>query len=245
MADAQQKYPKTLQLESLETLTALKTSKNVPGAGIIVHYGAPWCEPVEPLREYYEQLAAQRPDLTFVYCDADAHGDIAEAEEITSVPHVVFFRPNLTTGVCDRTAEVSGAKMALLSMNLNCIFNTLDDRSKYPDLDAYCKYLINKAPVMVFITGTPSRPKCGFTGRLMEMFFEHYEGLTYSFYDVMVDDEVCEHLKKYSDWPTYPQIYVNGELIGGMDIAKQMHEKGTLAKALGYTAPPKAAAAAA
>ena len=239
------KYTRTLQLEEHAVLQELKKSKNVPGGGIVVHYGAPWCEPVEPLREHFEALAAERPDLTFVYCDAEAHGDIAEAEEVTSVPHIVFHRPNATTGVCDRSAEVSGAKMKLLAMNINCLFNPVDDRTKYADLDAYCKYLINKFPVMLFITGTPSRPKCGFTGRLVEMLCDEYEDLQYGFYDVMSDDEVCEHLKKYSDWPTYPQIYVKGELLGGMDIAKQMHEKGQLAKALGYTPKPKPAEAAA
>lgn len=83
---------------------------------------------------------------------------------------------------------------------------------------------------MLFITGTPSRPRCGFTGKLIELFNDL--GVKYTYYDIMANDEVCERLKTYSSWPTYPQLYVEGELIGGLDIIKELHSQGQLLSTL-------------
>lgn len=89
--------------------------------------------------------------------------------------------------------------------------------------------LINGHRIMVFLTGTPSEPRCGFTMRMVELLdqlpidFDRDVG----FFDIMTDDDVCEGLKSYS-WPTYPQLYIDGELIGGYDITRQMTMDGSL-----------------
>ncbi|EPY36510.1 thioredoxin-like protein [Strigomonas culicis] len=103
-------------------------------------------------------------------------------------------------------------------------------RSDFAELDDYLKYLTTRKGIVAFITGTPSRPRCGFTGKLCEMLLE--EGAQFVFYDVMVDNEVCERLKVYSKWPTYPQVYVDGELIGGWDVCRELKEEGELKASL-------------
>ncbi|GLD97240.1 hypothetical protein PINS_up022078 [Pythium insidiosum] len=87
--------------------------------------------------------------------------------------------------------------------------------------------LINRAPVMVFMKGSPANPQCGFSRQLVDLL--NAEGFQYDHFDILSDDSVRQGLKKYSNWPTYPQLYVRGELIGGLDIVQQLHEEGELA----------------
>ncbi|OQR85610.1 glutaredoxin [Achlya hypogyna] len=97
-----------------------------------------------------------------------------------------------------------------------------EPRLNTPDFAA----LTTRAPVMIFIKGTPSAPKCGFSRQLVETLNEHK--FTYEHFDILSDDKVRQGLKKYSNWPTYPQVYIKGELIGGLDIITQLKEDGEL-----------------
>ncbi len=83
--------------------------------------------------------------------------------------------------------------------------------------------LITSAEVMLFIKGTPEAPKCGFSRQAMELLQE--ENIPFGSFDILSDDVVRQELKKYADWPTYPQLYVRGELMGGLDIMKEMKEE--------------------
>ena len=65
---------------------------------------------------------------------------------------------------------------------------------------------------------------------MMELFQKHE--LKFSYYDIMADDEVCERLKSFSEWPTYPQVYVDGELLGGFDIMVELDKTGEFKEAL-------------
>ena len=68
--------------------------------------------------------------------------------------------------------------------------------------------------------GEPGAPQCGFSRKIVGILNE--TEVPYSHFDVLSDDEIRQGLKKYSDWPTYPQLYVKGELLGGLDIVKEM-----------------------
>jgi len=86
------------------------------------------------------------------------------------------------------------------------------------------KSLINRAPVMVFMKGSKDAPKCGFSQRMVALLIQ--ESIDFQTFDILEDNEVREELKRFSDWPTYPQLYVRGELIGGLDIVLEMKESG-------------------
>ncbi|KAG5511395.1 hypothetical protein JKF63_07358 [Porcisia hertigi] len=90
--------------------------------------------------------------------------------------------------------------------------------------------IIHHDRLVVFLTGTPQQPRCRFTAQLVDLL--NQLGVKYSFFNIIDDDEVCEGLKAYSDWPTYPQVYVDGELLGGYDICKEMMLNGTLTSML-------------
>ena len=98
---------------------------------------------------------------------------------------------------------------------------TLEDR---------LKILINKAPLMIFMKGDRTTPKCGFSRQLMEIMA--VLDLEFETFDIFSDEDVRQGLKSYSNWPTYPQVYVNGELIGGLDIIKELKEAGELVSTL-------------
>jgi len=86
-------------------------------------------------------------------------------------------------------------------------------------------------PVLLYMKGTPDFPQCGFSGQTVAAL--KAIGRPFSFVNIFEDSEIREGLKTYSNWPTFPQLYVNGELIGGCDIVVEMYNSGELQKLLG------------
>ncbi len=87
--------------------------------------------------------------------------------------------------------------------------------------------------VLLFMKGTPDFPQCGFSGQTVAAL--NAVGRPYSYVNIFEDPEVREGLKEYSNWPTFPQLYVKGELIGGCDIVIEMYQSGELQKLLQQT----------
>ncbi|BCX89625.1 monothiol glutaredoxin [Methylomarinovum tepidoasis] len=85
-------------------------------------------------------------------------------------------------------------------------------------------------PVILYMKGTPDFPQCGFSGRAVEIL--NACGVPYAYVNILEDPELREALKEYSNWPTYPQLYVRGQLVGGCDIMMQLYESGELKKML-------------
>ena len=76
---------------------------------------------------------------------------------------------------------------------------------------------------MVFIKGTPDSPECGFSRTIIEILRQY--DYPFGYFNIYSDDEVRNGLKKYSNWQTYPQLYVKGKFIGGVDVIKELHEE--------------------
>lgn len=85
-----------------------------------------------------------------------------------------------------------------------------------------------KKRVFVFMKGVPSQPLCGFSNAVVQILNAY--GVEYDSCDVLDDQDIREQIKTYSDWPTIPQVYVDGNFIGGCDILIEMHQKGELVK---------------
>ena len=92
------------------------------------------------------------------------------------------------------------------------------------------KALVNRDPLMIFMKGNPDEPRCGFSRTLVGILNE--TGLKYDTFDILSNEDVRQGLKKFSNWPTYPQVYVKGELVGGLDIIKELNESGDLLSTL-------------
>lgn len=105
------------------------------------------------------------------------------------------------------------------------LFKTLDQ-----DLNIRLGKITTSSKYMVAMMGSKEEPICGFSKRLIALLDTY--NIDFDTFDISFDSEVCEGLKKFSNWPTYPQVYVEGELIGGYDICCQMHDDGSLRQAL-------------
>lgn len=88
--------------------------------------------------------------------------------------------------------------------------------------------------VLLYMKGTPDFPQCGFSGQAVAAL--NAIGKPYSYVNIFEDPEIREGLKVYSNWPTFPQLYVKGELIGGSDIVVEMYNSGELQTLLDETA---------
>lgn len=92
------------------------------------------------------------------------------------------------------------------------------------------KEAIESNTVILFMKGTPEFPQCGFSSRTSQALSEC--GSEFAFINVLAEPEVRENLHRYANWPTFPQLYIGGELIGGCDIVMEMYENGDLKKAI-------------
>ncbi len=86
---------------------------------------------------------------------------------------------------------------------------------------------ITNNDVVIFIKGTKKMPRCGFSNYAVQI-MKFYGVSNYKDVDVLADEQMREGMKKYSNWPTFPQLYIKGQFIGGCDIMKEMHNDGSL-----------------
>jgi len=94
---------------------------------------------------------------------------------------------------------------------------------------AKIREILQKPGMTIFIKGTPQQPRCKFTRKLLELI----KGYEFNHFDILSDDSIREYLKIYSKWPTYPQVYVNGDLIGGVDIVESLTKTGEFVNSSG------------
>lgn len=108
-------------------------------------------------------------------------------------------------------------------MSVNDTLNSENLKNKIDDL-------LKNTKTVLFMKGDKEMPACGFSASVVEMLKRL--GVEFTAVNILVDDTLRAFMKEYSNWPTYPQIYHNGELIGGYDIAFELYENGELAKIL-------------
>jgi len=99
-----------------------------------------------------------------------------------------------------------------------------------PSVNDRIRKELSAAPVVLFMKGTPDFPQCGFSAQTVSVL--RALGAHFHYVNIFEDAELREALKRYSSWPTYPQLYINGELVGGCDIAVEMYQSGELGKLL-------------
>jgi monothiol glutaredoxin len=98
------------------------------------------------------------------------------------------------------------------------------------DIRARIEELIRGDRVMLFMKGTKQFPACGFSNAVVQILKK--EGVPFETYNILADSDLRQGLKEYSDWPSYPQLYVGGKFLGGCDIVTELHQTGELRKEL-------------
>lgn len=96
------------------------------------------------------------------------------------------------------------------------------------DIMEQIKQQVEGAPIVLYMKGTPQFPMCGFSARVVEAL--NAAGAQFESYNVLEQPELRANLPKYADWPTFPQLYINGELVGGCDIVMDLYQQGELQK---------------
>jgi monothiol glutaredoxin len=94
------------------------------------------------------------------------------------------------------------------------------------DIDSFIKSEIDSANIVLFMKGTPVFPQCGFSGQVVQIL--SHIGAPFKGVNVLEDDALREGIKGFSNWPTIPQLYLNGTFVGGCDIIREMFEEGEL-----------------
>ena len=90
------------------------------------------------------------------------------------------------------------------------------------------KQQVDSSPIILYMKGTPQLPQCGFSARAAQAL--QACGVQFSYVNVLADPEIFQNLPRFANWPTFPQLYINGELIGGCDITLELYQKGELQK---------------
>jgi monothiol glutaredoxin len=103
------------------------------------------------------------------------------------------------------------------------------------EIRKFLENAIAENEVMLFMKGTPDQPRCGFSMRTSAAL--NSLGVRYAAMDILPDPRIREELSAISDWPTIPQLFVSGKLVGGCDIVTEMYESGELAELLGVEMP--------
>ena len=96
------------------------------------------------------------------------------------------------------------------------------------DIEQEIKEQISTNPILLYMKGSPDSPQCGFSSRATQLLISC--GKPFSFVDILSNPEIRANLPKVSNWPTFPQLFVDGELVGGSDIMVEMDENGELQK---------------
>ncbi|RPB05903.1 glutaredoxin [Choiromyces venosus 120613-1] len=212
---------------------------------VILNFYAAWAEPCTQMNQVFEAIATASPNAaTYLSIDAEDEANASATEEydVSAVPYFLFLKNNTFL------QKVSGADPALLksAVEKHSGFGTLNLPAKQTtvssgsasngittadgaggedlveDINVRLGKLVSAAPVMLFMKGTPAQPQCGFSRQLVALLRERE--VRYGFFNILADDEVRQGLKIFSDWPTYPQLYYQGVLIGGLDIVKEEFE---------------------
>lgn len=221
-----------IEIKDQEQFTQL-TTVDVQDKLISLYFHTSWAEPCKQLNQIYQVISddSSNKDISFLAVDADSLNDIAELFEVSAVPYFVLIHNGTIL------KEISGADPKEYVNNLDeCkkfIANPTTDTDQIEEdtqeqqeteeqINEKLVKLTNAAPVMLFMKGSPSEPKCGFSRQLVGMLREHQ--VRFGFFDILRDNDVREHMKKFSDWPTFPQLYINGEFQGGLDIIKESLE---------------------
>jgi monothiol glutaredoxin len=96
------------------------------------------------------------------------------------------------------------------------------------DIEQEIKDQISSNPILLYMKGSPDSPQCGFSSRATQLLISC--GKPFSFVDILLNPEIRAKLPKVSNWPTFPQLFVDGDLVGGSDIMVEMDENGELQK---------------
>ncbi|KAF2076617.1 hypothetical protein CYY_002103 [Polysphondylium violaceum] len=216
---------------------------------VVVNFWADWSKPSTQMTQVFNTLAEKSANkIKMINVEAEKLHQVSLKYNIKSVPTYIFIAYQKVSNT------MVGANPAELAIQVNSFITKPPQESsssssttnndahneeilkqmkanqeqEKKNLNERLEKLINQAPVMLFMKGHPDKPQCGFSNKSVAILREN--GFTFDSFDILSDPAVRNGLKEYSNWPTYPQLYINGKLVGGFDIIKDLNEDGELAE---------------
>ncbi|QYS99187.1 hypothetical protein H0G86_006335 [Trichoderma simmonsii] len=209
---------------------------------IVASFHAPWAAPCAQMATVLSTLASEYPvteplSTQWVSINAEDLSDISETYDVTAVPYLVLLRNGevvetvsgssavkVRTAIEKHANKAGGATQSAAATNgtaqaaevAQADATVVDPAKQKEELFKRLGDLVKAAPVMLFMKGTPSSPQCGFSRQMVGILRDN--SVKYGFFNILADDDVRQGLKEYAEWPTFPQLWVDGELVGGLDI---------------------------
>lgn len=191
----------------------------------VVHFYADWSEECKHMNTLFEEMSKQSKynQALFARCIAEDLPKLSLEYKVSAVPTFVILKNLKPVDRVEGADPESLDKKLVQQINSSNVVQPADPKENINDR---LKKLMNQQKVMVFMKGDRARPRCGFSKNLIAILNDTC--VPYGTFDILEDDEVRQNLKIYSNWPTYPQVYVEGELIGGLDIISELKESNQL-----------------
>lgn len=192
---------------------------------VVLHFEADWAPECVQMNQVIDELANEYKHTIFIKVEAEQLEDVSKHYEVECVPTFIILKE---MKIMDK---VEGADAANLTKKVkhyatSYVAPIVISQNEEMSLEERLQKLISASPCMLFMKGSPETPKCGFSKQIIDILKEH--SVKFDTFDILSDNEVRQGLKKLSDWPTYPQLYANGELLGGLDIVKELSENAEL-----------------
>ncbi|KAI6035721.1 glutaredoxin [Pisolithus marmoratus] len=204
----------------------------------LINFWAPWAEPCRQMNEVVLELAKKYPQVLVLQVEAEEQEDISASFGVESVPVCLLLRGHTLLDKIDGADATkltnAIAKHASGASSLPTPSSTPDAEESDEQLVARIRQIMNQSKVVLFIKGSPDAPRCGFSRQAVGLLKE--KNVEFTHFDILGDEKVRQRLKQLNNWPTYPQIIVNGELVGGLDILKEVDETGEFQEVFKSTA---------
>ncbi|KAK4530243.1 hypothetical protein CCYA_CCYA03G1100 [Cyanidiococcus yangmingshanensis] len=207
---------------------------------LLFFFGSEAADVAAASRSVYRALLAQQeqchPHLDVmcfdVYEQRGTLDKILQKYDVRAVPTVLGF-PARAEQPLGRVEGAYPARVGALAEQITSGTPPMESVS----VQERIRRMIEENQVLLFMKGTPDRPRCGFSQQIVQLLLEELElpRSRLATFDVLSDEAIRQGLKEYSQWPTFPQLYIRGELIGGLDVCREMARSGELAELLAAT----------
>lgn len=223
--------------DTMSTVTDITTTADLsahsvglsPNTLLVLYFYTPWTEFCNPISASLSHIASQHPpssppSFSIVSVNGKNLPEIAKEYGASTAPCVVFsharniiemFKGADLLELHSKVQFHAGLESTILPMTPA---PKDEKRDMTDDLRSHLSQLVSSAPVVLFMKGTPDSPRCRFSRRMVDSLRDH--GIVYAHFDVYSNEDVREGLKDFGDWPTYPQLWVASELVGGLEIVR-------------------------
>ncbi|KAH9467537.1 hypothetical protein Pst134EA_011181 [Puccinia striiformis f. sp. tritici] len=217
----------------------------------VLYFRAEWAEICKTADPFIKSLSQKWKEPLFLEIEAESLPDVAESFEVSSVPCFVILRghqllsriigaelPQLEADVekfvkasqnkqnngkhevLSETTQKPQPPSSVLNVNKLQAGTGPNEDETEEQLFARCKSIMQQSKVVVFMKGDPRTPQCGFSQQTVKILQDL--NIEFTTFDILTDEQVRQGMKKLNSWPTFPQIIIKGELVGGLDILKEM-----------------------